>query len=218
MALPGSALAPQADAAAAVAPLASPELADLFLVLAAAFAPPPPGLSSAAWCGSLADDLGELGAALALETSDAVAALVRAAAGPLGEEPWLVRYSRLFLVPPVTVTLNTGIYLEGGLGGTASQMMAQCYAVAGFERSESFRDLPDHVAIQLEFVAALLGRAFEGDPDSRDMASEYSQAFLHHWIDPLRRACERSAAGDPAAAAYAALAGVLGQAAQRTTA
>jgi TorA maturation chaperone TorD len=200
--------APSADAAAA-------DLADLFVLLAAAFAPPPAALATREWCEPLAADLRDLGLALDLDTAAAQRALRDAANGPLAGEPWLVEYSRLFLVPPVAVTLNTGIYLEGGLAGVSAQMMRQCYATAGFAQREGFRDLPDHVAIQLEFVGALLGRHADGEADSLAMACEFADGFVAHWVGPLHDACLKSAATHPAAGVYAALAEVLQAATDR---
>jgi TorA maturation chaperone TorD len=149
------------------------------------------------------------GAALDLDTDTAARVLHETANGALAGAPWLVEYSRLFLVPPVPVTLNTGLYLEGGLAGVSAQMMAQCYATAGFAQRESFRDLPDHVAMQLEFVGALLGRCADGDDDALGMAQEFTAEFVSHWVAPLRATCTRAAAVHPAAAVYAALTELL---------
>lgn len=186
--------------------------ADLFLTLAAAFAAPPAQMTAHDWSLPLAADIEEFGAELGLDTARAARTLRAIASERSAAEPWLVDYSRLFLVPPVRVTLNTGMYLEGALGGTSAQMLLQCYAVAGFQVRDTFRDLPDHVAIQLEFVAALLQRAEAGDETARDMAREFVEAFVAHWIDPLAAACAKAAVDDPAAGAYAALVDVLRQA------
>jgi len=191
------------------------DLADLFVLLAAAFAPPPAALTGRDWCETLADDLSDLGAALAIDTATTARALRETAGGPLAEEPWLVEYSRLFLVPPVPVTLNTGIYLEGGLAGVSAQMMAQCYATAGFVQRESFRDLPDHVAIQLEFVGALLERAARADVDAFAMAHEFADGFVTHWVRPLQAACAKGIGRFPAATVYAGLAGLTAGAVDR---
>jgi TorA maturation chaperone TorD len=199
-----------ADEAAPGAGLA----ADLFLTLAAAFTAPPARMSAGDWSLPLAADLEELGETLELDASAAVDGLRALAAERPSAPPWLVDYSRLFLVPPVPVTLNTGIYLEGSLGGSSAQMMQQCYGTAGFAVRESFRDLPDHVAVQLEFVAALLQRAEAGDDDARAMAREFIDAFVVHWVEPLHAACGRAAARDPAARVFAGLADVLRQAAR----
>lgn len=199
----GSALAAEPAGAA------RPEAADLLYCLAAAFLPPPAELTGRAWCHALAVDLDELGAELELDAAAAIQTLRQMAATPAADEPWLVEFSRLFLVPPVAVTLNTGIYLEGGLGGASAQMMTQCYAVAGFAPREDFHDLPDHVAIQLEFVAALLERAAGGDADAEAMAVEFVDGFVRHWLEPLRLACERAADRNPAASVYASLAAFM---------
>lgn len=187
--------------------------ADLLYCVARAFMPPPAGRSVCDWAQPLADDLVELGVALGLDTYDALAALSAecerwAAAARLADgsaDSWLVEYSRLFLMPPVAVPLNTGLYLEGSLGGSSAQMMEQCYATAGFARREAFHDLPDHVGIQFEFVGALLERAAHGDADAAAMAGEFVAGFVRHWIDPLHAACVRAGDGHPAAQIYAAL-------------
>jgi TorA maturation chaperone TorD len=191
--------------------------AELLMLLAAAFAPPPAVLSTRDWCASLAADLEDLGSELALDCGAAVERLRETAAGPLAADPWLVEYSRLFLVPPVPVALNTGLYLEGGLAGVSAQMMVQCYAAAGFVPRESFRDLPDHVAMQLEFVAALVGRA-DDDPASLEMACEFADGFISHWIEPLCAACERFSGKHPAARVYGALGEALRRVLDRTLA
>lgn len=186
---------------------------DLFLCLARAWLAPPPDLAARTWCAALADDLDDLGRELGLDLSTDVRAL-RAHAGAADDrDPWLVAYSRLFLVPPVPVTLNTGIYLEGSLGGAASQMMQSCYRSAGLEPSVRFLDLPDHVAMQLEFVAALFERAARADPDAPRQARDFLAAFVDHWAQPLRKACESAAASHPEANVFAAVARVVESAA-----
>lgn len=190
-------------------------LADVFLLLAAAFAPPPAGLTTRDWCELLAADLEDAGLAVGIDTTVVRTALREAASGPESAEPWLVEYSRLFLVPPVAATLNTGIYLEGGLAGTSAQMMSQCYATAGFAKRETFRDLPDHVAIQLEFVGALLERSALIDNDAFAMAREFADGFVTHWVQPLQAACARAVNRCPAAEVYAGLAGLTAGAVDR---
>ncbi len=108
-------------------------------------------------------------------------------------------------MPPVPVTLNTGINLEGGLAGVSAQMLTQRYAAAGCARRDDFRDLFDHVAIQLEFLGALVERAAGGDADAAAMAREFVDGFVRHWIDPLHDACLRASARSDAARLYASL-------------
>lgn len=198
----------QAVPAAASLPPPAP-WSELIGCLARAYLPPPAVLTSGQWCGALADDLEELGVLLGVDVAVAVDRLRAVVASARAGEPWLVEYSRLFLVPPVRVALNTGLYLEGGIGGTASQMMARCYAAAGYAQREDFHDLPDHVAIQLEFIAALLAQAEAGDAEAAGHADEFIESFVLHWAVPLRVVCDRAAIELEAAAVYAALARLL---------
>jgi TorA maturation chaperone TorD len=94
-------------------------------------------------------------------------------------------------------------------------MMAQCYASAGYAQREAFRDLPDHAAIQLEFVGALLERSAGDDGDALAMAREFAEGFVAHWVGPLRAACLKASTAYPAAAVYATLADVLQAATDR---
>lgn len=193
---------------------ASPiDRADLLFCLARVFVPPPVEWSVCDWAQPLADDLADLGPALGLEV-DAVQQALDAECARWAEaarrndgsaDPWLVEYARLFLTPPVAVPLNAGVYLEGALGGASVQMMRSCYEAVGFVPDERFHDLPDHVAMQLEFVARLYERAARGDADAEAMADEFCREFVDHWAAPLEQACRQAAATFPAAKVYVAL-------------
>ncbi|WP_162910147.1 TorD/DmsD family molecular chaperone [Azohydromonas sediminis] len=187
--------------------------ADLLLCLSRAFLPPPAAWSVCDWAQPLADDLAELGAALGLDIAAVQSALDAecgrwAAAARLADgsaDSWLVEYARLFLTPPVPVPLNAGVYLEGALGGSSVQMVRSCYQAAGVEPDENFRDLPDHVSMQLEFLGRLYERAARGDADAAGMADEYCREFVDHWAGPFEAACRRASAKSSAAEVYAAL-------------
>lgn len=188
--------------------------ADLLLCLSRAFLPPPPQWSVCDWAQPLAADLAELGTALAIDTGPVQAALAAAceawaveAAQRGGADSWLVAYARLFLMPPVKVPLNTGLYLEGSLAGQAAQMMRACYETAGVMPDERFHDLPDHVAMQLEFLGRLYERAARGEPDAGSMAEEFAGEFVAAWAQPLAQAC--AVAGVPGAAVFGALAALV---------
>lgn len=191
--------------------------ADLMYCLARAFMQPPEGWSVCDWAQPLEDDLAELGASTGLPTEPAQAALEAecrrwAAAARLADgraDNWLVEYTRLFLMPPVLVPLNTGLYLEGAIGGAAAQMMRSCYETAGAVPSDGFHDLPDHVAMQLEFVARLLERGARGDADGVAMAEEFCREFVHAWVGPLQQACVSAAGLHPAARVYVELTRLL---------
>ncbi|MDR7152862.1 TorA maturation chaperone TorD [Hydrogenophaga palleronii] len=186
--------------------------ADLLYCLAQAFLPPPDTWSICDWAQPLVDDLAEMAPGLpGLDMEGVKSALATecarwAANARAGDaDTWLVEYSRLFLVPPVPVTLNAGVYLEGALGGNSTQMMLACYEMAGVKPDERFHDLPDHVAMQLEFLARLYESAARGDPDAQGMAEEFATEFVHAWGGPLDRACHKASTRFPAALVFAAL-------------
>jgi TorA maturation chaperone TorD len=185
--------------------------ADLYTILAQAFLPPPPVLARQAWLDALAADLRDLDSELpALELASAAGDLDRfRAATPAAGDAWLVEYSRLFLMPPVPVTLNTGQYLEGSLAGHSAQMLRECYARAGYAPDESFRDLPDHVAMQLQFLQRLYERAAGGEQAMVDMAREFQAVFVRHWAPALYATCAAAVERFPAATAFRTLAGVI---------
>lgn len=188
--------------------------ADLCFVLARAFLPPPRDLSFRRWADSLAEDLAELASALGLNAEGALAVLnspPRHIAHMTDPVAWLVGYSGLFLTPPVRVPLNTGLYLEGSLGGEAAHMMRTCYERAGFAPNQSFRDLPDHVAMQLEFLGWLEERAAQGDDQAAEFATEFLDSFVSGWAEPLERACRAAADERPEAAVFAELAALIRQ-------
>lgn len=193
--------------------------ADLLYCLAQAFLPPPSHWAVSDWVQPLVDDLTEMAPGLpGLNLEDVKAALgaecarwaAEARAG--GGDTWLVEYSRLFLVPPVPVTLNAGVYLEGALGGSSTQMMLACYEMAGVKPDERFHDLPDHVSMQLEFLARLYERAARGEADALAMAQEFAAEFVHAWGGALEQACRKAVATFPAAAVFVALARLVRQA------
>jgi TorA maturation chaperone TorD len=75
-----------------------------------------------------------------------------------------------------------------------------------------FRDLPDHVSMQLEFVGRLYERAARGDADGLAMADEFNAEFIHAWGESFERACADASAAFPAACVYRELARLLREA------
>jgi TorA maturation chaperone TorD len=70
----------------------------------------------------------------------------------------LVDYTRLFLGPgPALARPYGSCWLGGEPQGMQASTMAvlDLYRQGGFEIDESFRELPDHVAVELEFLYAL---------------------------------------------------------------
>ena len=115
-----------------------------------------------------------------------------------GIEDLLVDYTRLFLGP---VDARANPYGSVWLGPDALAMQDSTMAVVGlyeeggFELAEDFRDLPDHVAAELEFLYLLLfreGRA--GADEARSPSgSACSEEHLGRWIGPFTDAVKAGA-------------------------
>jgi len=166
--------------------------AETYLVLARAFLPPAqPGMLDA-----LRDDLLEDLAAMHGEipisgsTPARIDALRCSLEGIPDDQALLREYSRLFLSPPAPAMLNLGFYLDGGIMGGSSLQMEAWYQRHGLERDPSFRDLPDHLALNLQFLAWVLGATAEssandGDTDmdglrdARDLIARFTLPGVH---------------------------------------
>lgn len=186
--------------------------AEFFLCLARAFAPPQdkPAVL-AAFKEDLVHDLAELGAACGYPIGEAVAHFARAMAGVADAQALRVTYSRLFLVPgDKHPSLNAGAYIDGAVGGGSVTAMATCYQRCGLEKLETLRDLPDHVAVQLEFVAWLYAAEAEGEASVPMRAEDFISSFVVRWAGAFRAGIE-AASGHFALDAnpYAALAAMI---------
>lgn len=119
-------------------------------------------------------------------------------------ETLLVDYTRLFLGPVDTLAKPYG---SAWLGDQQAVMqdstvaVQQLYEEGGFEISEDFRELPDHVAAELEFLYLLIFRETEaqrdGDLESVNAMTALRQRFLAEhlgaWIGAFTRAMETGA-------------------------
>lgn len=128
-------------------------------------------------------ELEALGSALR-DTADAEGGLLRV-------------YSRLFLAPPFPAPLNAGIQLDGALMGQSTVEMERFYQRHGLTRDREFRDLPDHLALQLQFVAFLHAKAAEADDaeeraaiagDARYFVRKLILAWFPKWLEQLDEA------------------------------
>ncbi|MBI4362784.1 MAG: molecular chaperone TorD family protein [Euryarchaeota archaeon] len=125
-------------------------------------------------------------------------------------------YNRLFygpgrlLAPPYE-----SIYRENRVMGETTMAVARCYAEAGVSASEEFRNLPDHVAAELEFMACLCAAEEEalknGGEESATGALRRQHRFLAghlcRWL-PLFAARIASA---PGSGIYRELAGLAAE-------
>jgi TorA maturation chaperone TorD len=140
---------------------------------------------------SLAEQAVRLGRAFAAESLDEL----------------LLDYSRLFLGPFNILAKPYGsIYLEGEkvvMGDSTMDALA-CYRQEDFVLSEDFREVPDHIAAELEFLYLLTFRENEalasGEKNRRDALAALKTTFLQNhlgrWVPPFAAALRQGAATD----------------------
>jgi TorA maturation chaperone TorD len=116
-----------------------------------------------------------------------------------------VDYTALFLHPTGPLAMPYESFWLGGKDPAATQEATRrvmaVYAEAGFEVDEEFRDLPDHVAAELELLYALIFREARalasGDPADELAASAARLRFLRlhlgRWVVSLTDAIQANA-------------------------
>ena len=174
------------------------EKAEFYLMLARAFLAPMEPEHYEAMTDLLADDLADLDASLEYGITPQLDALRAAMTRLSNHEELLVGYSRMFLQPPCEATLNVCYALDGTMmGGTVSEIEL-FYRHYGVERGDHFKDLPDHVSVQLEFVSYLYGRAAQGlenaspDTEAEKAAKHFLYAFVSRWVPHFEVAIEKA--------------------------
>ena len=163
------------------------ERSDFYLTLAQAFLTPLTEGHYRAMTDLLTDDLADLDQSLDYGLAPELQAL-RAALSELGsQQDLLLEYSSMFLQPPREAALNVCFFLDGAMmGGTVSEIEL-FYRHYGVERGDHFKDLPDHVSVQLEFVSYLYGRSAKGvESDNPNLEAEtaarhFLYAFVRRW-------------------------------------
>ena len=99
-------------------------------------------------------------------------------------EDLLVDYTRLFLGPgPAAAQPYGRVWMNG------ERPVLSMYAEAGFEIDESFRDLPDHITAELEFLYVLI---YQGGPEN--LRRRFLQEQLGPWVRPFTQAVQAEAA------------------------
>ncbi len=116
----------------------------------------------------------------------------------------LIDYTRLFLGPVDPRARPYGSYWLSGettLMQPSSVDVLALYEQGGFEIDEEFRELPDHVAVELEFLYLLLFKQNQakalGRLDDLAAAEQLQRKFLAEhlgaWIGPLAAAVQAGA-------------------------
>ncbi len=116
----------------------------------------------------------------------------------------LLDYTRLFLGPMDILAKPYGsVWLdqEKTLMNDSSLAVLELYSEADFEMDEEFRELPDHVAAELEFLYLLIFRVNEALrakdaialKQARDLKQRFLDQHLGRWIGPFAAALRKHA-------------------------
>ena len=122
------------------------------------------------------------------------------------EEPesLLVDYTRLFLGPgPIVAKPYGSVWLDGEktLMRDSTMAVQELYREGGFEIDEDFRELPDHIAVELEFLYLLIYRENEArrndNPEVLTAMAGLRKRFLDEhlgsWVGPFTAAVKAGA-------------------------
>ena len=116
----------------------------------------------------------------------------------------LVDYTRLFLGPVAPLAKPYGSVWLGGqqaLMQDSTMSVQQLYVEGGFEIDEGFRELPDHIAAELEFLYLLIYRETEAERNDdfeavAAMTALRRRFLVEHlaaWVGPFTAALKAGA-------------------------
>ncbi|GAM09110.1 putative dimethyl sulfoxide reductase chaperone [Geobacter sp. OR-1] len=114
-------------------------------------------------------------------------------------EPLMVEHARLFIGPFHLVAPPYGsLYLDDArtVMGESTARVAAFYQSCGLRLADDFHELPDHIAVELEFLSYLAHEEREAVVmDNRDevdrlagLQREFLATYLLPWLEPFTRA------------------------------
>ncbi len=124
--------------------------------------------------------------------SDPAARLARATEA-CDREELLVEFSRLFLGPFHVLAAPYGsVYLDNGgtlMGESTIEVLAY-YRAAGLNMNEGFVDIPDHIAVELEFMQYLCHKHWQAESEGENKLAhdfmlqqrEFLERYLIPWV------------------------------------
>jgi TorA maturation chaperone TorD len=121
-----------------------------------------------------------------------------------GVEALLLDYSRLFLGPFSILAKPYGsVYLDGEkvVMGDSTMQALELYREGGFDVAEDFREMPDHIAVELEFLYLLsfrIGQESDDEEQTRLVALKHRflENHLGRWVGTLSAAIRNGAETD----------------------
>ncbi len=167
---------------------------DIYRLLAACYYSPSTEFIEEKCCATLATLLEPVAPDAAKYAADAAVA-----GGKIELEPLAVEHARLFIGPFQLVAPPYGsIYLDETktVMGDSTAKVAAFYHNCGLHLAEDFHELPDHFAVELEFMSflAFKQREAEVSGDSNEVAritslqQEFLGRFLMPWLEPFTSA------------------------------
>ena len=167
---------------------------DIYRLLAACFYPPAEELIEESCCAALADLLASVAPEAARHARDATVAL-----GNGSLEALAVEHARLFIGPFQLVAPPYGsIYLDDTktVMGDSTARVAAFYYGCGLQLAEDFHELPDHFAVELEFMSFLAFKQREAEVSGdlneaariSSLQQEFLGKFLMPWLEPFTSA------------------------------
>lgn len=107
------------------------------------------------------------------------------------DEELRIEYARLFMGPFELIAPPYGsVYLdEGGrVMGDSTMEIIDIYQKEDLARSDDFKDLPDHIVVELEFISYLIYKEREAmeksDPNTAKEYADKQEDFLSNFIRP----------------------------------
>jgi TorA maturation chaperone TorD len=124
-----------------------------------------------------------------------------------GVDSLLLDYTRLFLGPTHILAKPYGsIWLEGDktVMGNTTVAVQKLYGDGGFDLADDFRELPDHIAAELEFLYLLIHRENDahrnGKADALEEILSVRKRLLDEhlgcWVEPFAAAVRAGAQSD----------------------
>jgi TorA maturation chaperone TorD len=167
---------------------------DVYRLLAACFYPPSKELLAEGCCAALAALLKPVTPEAAMFAEQAVAASEASSLDDLA-----VEHARLFIGPFQLVAPPYGsIYLDDTrtVMGDSTARVAAFYHNCGLQLAEDFHELPDHFAVELEFISFLAFKQREAEVSGNskevsrilDLQREFLGRFLMPWLEPFTAA------------------------------
>ncbi len=106
-----------------------------------------------------------------------------------------VEYARLFYGPySVPVPLYEGLYRDGTIMGSAATRVRQIYRQAGLDMGNT-GELPDHLAVELEFCAAMSHLESQEVAGSGQLRRDFIRDHLTVWLPEVISRLEDVATG-----------------------